>query len=101
MATKYIMIPTAEKTPDYGQYIVLDNEGQLLITRYNEYSTEEWFKRNYPFWLRKVPDIEIELQQTLNETHGLLTDSIDLFIGAKRKIEEYQKQIEKTIKDGN
>lgn len=101
MATKFIYIPTEEEMPEYGTHIVISHDDQLLLSRYNKYSTEEWFKSNYKFWLKEVTDVEVELKEMLQETRSLLENSIDSFNKAKEKIEYYQEQLKTIRQNGN
>jgi 2-hydroxy-3-keto-5-methylthiopentenyl-1-phosphate phosphatase len=101
MATKFIYISTEEEMPEYGTHIVISYDGQLLLSRYNKYSTEEWFKSNYKFWLKEVTDVEIELKELLKETHSMLENSIESLTSAKQKIEYYQEQLKTIRENGN
>lgn len=91
--TKFIKISTAERIPDPGIHIVIDHEGQLLLSRFNKYSTEEWFKTNYEYWLLEVDDIEEELKETLKETCTELGKAITKLSLTIHKVEKFQEQI--------
>lgn len=93
MKTKFILIPTSERLPEHGTWIVKDNDGRTLLTRYNDYSTPEYFKENYKYWLLEVPDIEEQLKETIKTAIDTIDKSMNELSVSKQKIEEYQQQI--------
>lgn len=92
--SKFIRIPTAERLPEYGTWIVINYKGEKLLSRFNKITDEELFKQDYEFWLCEVPDTEEELKETLKSILDLIDKSTKEFEKAKNKITEFQKRIE-------
>ena len=92
MKTKFIRKST-EEIPEYGTYVVIDYDGQMLLSRYNIRTTEEWFKSNYKYYLVEVEDIEQELQETIEKAKYNINLAIDSLSNSLKKIEYYQEKI--------